>query len=162
QTGRPALDESALDEVSGTLRSARRPLIVCGPLDDPDPTLADAVTSLAHALGAPVLAEPASNLRCRALADVLVDAHHPLLARAAGLRCPAFRAAPLPAAVWRLGAPPPSKTLATWLARQPEVPQVVVDGDLAWADPDAVASVVLRGAPSRTASALAAALGEER
>ena len=156
QTARPALDESALGEVCGTLRSARRPLIVCGPLDDPDPTLADAVTSLAHALGAPVLAEPASNLRCRALADVLVDAHD------AVLRCPAFRDAHLPDAVVRLGAPPTSKTLATWLARRPEVPQVLVDGDLAWADPDAVASAVLRGALVRTASALAAALGPAR
>jgi 2-succinyl-5-enolpyruvyl-6-hydroxy-3-cyclohexene-1-carboxylate synthase len=156
QTARPALDESALGEVCGTLRSARRPLIVCGPLDDPDPTLADAVTSLAHTLGAPVLAEPASNLRRRALADVLVDAHD------AVLRCAAFRDAHLPDAVVRLGAPPTSKTLATWLARQPEVPQVVVDSELAWADPDAVASVVLRGAPSRTASAFAAALGPAR
>ena len=156
QTARPALDESALGEVGGALRNARRPLIVCGPLDDPDPTLADAVTSLAHALGAPVLAEPASNLRCRALADVLVDAHD------AVLRCPAFRDAHLPDAVVRLGAPPTSKTLATWLARRPEVPQVLVDGDLAWADPDAVASAVLRGALARTASALAAALGPAR
>jgi 2-succinyl-5-enolpyruvyl-6-hydroxy-3-cyclohexene-1-carboxylate synthase len=156
QTARPALDESALGEVCGTLRSARRPLIVCGPLDDPDPTLADAVTSLAHTLGAPVLAEPASNLRRRALADVLVDAHD------AVLRCAAFRDAHLPDAVVRLGAPPTSKTLATWLARQPEVPQVVADGDLAWADPDGVASAVLRGAPSRTASALASAIGPAR
>src|SRR5262249_6552633 len=149
QTARPALDESALREITGTLRSARRPLIVCGPFDDPDPTLAEAGTSLAHTLGAPVLAEPASNLRRRALADVLVDAHD------AVLRCAAFRDAHLPDAVVRLGAQPTSKTLATWLARQPEVPQVVVDGELAWADPDAVASVVLRGAPSRTARALA-------
>ena len=156
QTARPALDESAVSEVAGTLRSARRPLILCGPLDDPDPTLPDAVASLAHALGAPVLAEPTSNLRRRALADVLIDAHD------AVLRGAAFRNAHLPDAVVRLGAPPTSKTLATWLARQPEVPQVVVDGDLAWADPDGVASAVLRGAASRIASALASALGPAR
>jgi 2-succinyl-5-enolpyruvyl-6-hydroxy-3-cyclohexene-1-carboxylate synthase len=156
QAARPALDESAVAEVATALRSARRPLIVCGPLDDPDPALPGAVATLSEGLGAPVLAEPGSNLRRRALAHVLVDAHD------AVLRCASFRDAHRPDAVVRLGAPPTSKTLATWLARQPEAPQVVVDDDLAWADPDGVASTVLRGAPSRIASALTGALGPAR
>ena len=58
QAARPALDESAVAEVAAALRSARRPLIVCGPLDDPDPALPGAVATLADGLGAPVLAEP--------------------------------------------------------------------------------------------------------
>jgi 2-succinyl-5-enolpyruvyl-6-hydroxy-3-cyclohexene-1-carboxylate synthase len=155
-TAPPTQDDGAVAEVAGTLRSARRPLIVCGPLDDPDPTLPDAVATLAQALSAPVLAEPASNLRRRTLAHALIDAHD------AVLRGAAFRDAHLPDAVVRLGAPPTSKTLTTWLARHPEVPQILVDGDLAWADPDGVASVVLRGAPARAIGALATALAPAR
>jgi 2-succinyl-5-enolpyruvyl-6-hydroxy-3-cyclohexene-1-carboxylate synthase len=150
--GPPDLDAPAVAEVAAMLRDARRPLIVCGPLDDPDPTLAGAVAALAQALRAPVLAEPASNLRRRALADRLVDAHD------AVLRVASFRDAHVPDAVLRLGAHPTSKALSTWLARHPEVPQVGLDGELAWTDPAGVVSAVLRGTPARTATALVSAL----
>src|SRR5262249_57088152 len=56
-------DASAVTEVAALLAGARHPLIVCGPLDDPDPTLADAVAALARAVRSPVLAQPASHLR---------------------------------------------------------------------------------------------------
>src|SRR5262249_33328309 len=149
----PELDAAAAAEVTLMLAEARRPLVVCGPLDDPDPRLPDAVAMLARAIGTPVVAEPASNLRHPVLEDVLVDAHDALL------RVASFREAHVPDVVIRMGAPPTSKALSTWLARHPEVPQIILAAELAWADPDAVACAVLRGRPARTTTALASALG---
>jgi 2-succinyl-5-enolpyruvyl-6-hydroxy-3-cyclohexene-1-carboxylate synthase len=140
-------------DVAPLLRDARRPLIVCGPLDDADPALPGAVAALARAAGAPVLAEPASNLRRHVLDDVLVDAHDAVL-RHAG-----FAAGHRPDLVIRLGSPPTSKVLATWLAGLDDVPQVVVDATGAWPEPAGVASHVVRGLPAVACMLLAAAVG---
>jgi 2-succinyl-5-enolpyruvyl-6-hydroxy-3-cyclohexene-1-carboxylate synthase len=145
-------DPAAVAEVATTLARARRPLIVAGPLDDVNPSLPDAVTTLALRIGAPVLAEPASNLRHRVIDSVLVDAHDALL------RVAAFREAHAPDMVLRLGALPTSKALVTWLADHPAVAQVVLDGAGAWSDPDGVATAVVRGAPAHTVRSLVDAL----
>jgi 2-succinyl-5-enolpyruvyl-6-hydroxy-3-cyclohexene-1-carboxylate synthase len=147
-------DPAAVGDIGAMLARARRPAIVAGPLDDPDPSLPDAVATLALRLGAPVLAEPASNLRRRVVDPVLVDAHDALL------RVEAFRDAHAPDAVLRLGGLPTSKALGAWLAQQPAVPQIVLDGDGGWADPAGVVSAVVRGAPARTVRALADAVTE--
>lgn len=138
--------------LAADLAAARRPLVVCGPLDDPDPTLPAAVAALASALGAPVLAEPTSNLRHPALRSRLVDAHD------AVLRTAAFRDAHVPDAVVRLGAPPTSKALATWLATHEDAMQIVVDGGGQWPEPAGVATTVLHARPAVACAALAAAL----
>jgi 2-succinyl-5-enolpyruvyl-6-hydroxy-3-cyclohexene-1-carboxylate synthase len=145
-------DPAAVIDVATMLGRARRPAIVAGPLDDPDPSLPDAVATLALRLGAPVLAEPASNLRRRVVDPVLVDAHDALL------RVAAFRDAHAPDVVLRLGALPTSKALGAWLAQHPAVPQIVLDGDGGWTDPAGVVSAVVRGAPARTVRALADAV----
>jgi len=145
-------DPAAVADVTATLARARRPVIVAGPLDDPDPSLPDAVSALALRVGAPVLAEPASNLRRAAVDSVLVDAHDALL------RAAAFGKAHAPDVVLRLGSLPTSKALVTWLAACRPAEQVVLDGRGGWSDPDGVASVVVRGAPAHTLRALAGAL----
>ena len=139
---------AAIDSVARLLATARRPLVVCGPLDDPAPDLPDRLGEVAHRLGAPVLAEPASNLRRPAIDDVLVDAHD------AVLRVAAFRRAHLPDVVVRIGALPTSKALAGWLGDHPEVPQIVLDGDGGWSDAAGVASTVVAGAPAAILAAL--------
>jgi 2-succinyl-5-enolpyruvyl-6-hydroxy-3-cyclohexene-1-carboxylate synthase len=138
--------------VAANLAGARRPLVVCGPLDDPDPTLPTAVAALATALGAPVLAEPASNLRRPVLLPLLVDAHD------AVLRVAEFTDAHPPDAVVRLGAPPTSKALATWLERHDDAMQIVVDGGGQWPEPAGIATTLLRGRPSAVCATLATAL----
>jgi 2-succinyl-5-enolpyruvyl-6-hydroxy-3-cyclohexene-1-carboxylate synthase len=148
-------DPGAIAAIASRLARVRRPLVACGPLDDPDPDLARQLAAVATRVGAPVLAEPASNLRRPALADLLIDAHDALL------RAPAFRAAHLPDLVVRLGALPTSKSLASWLGAHPEVAQVVVDDTGGWCDPAGVASAAVAGAPSATLAALARALPEE-
>jgi 2-succinyl-5-enolpyruvyl-6-hydroxy-3-cyclohexene-1-carboxylate synthase len=141
-------------DVAAALASARRPLVVAGPLDDADPDLPAAVATLAVALGAPVLAETASNLRRAPLLPHLVDAHDVLL------RSPTFAADA--DAVVRLGLPPTSKPLATWLARRDDVPHVLLDAAGVWTDPAGVVSHVVRGALGATCRALAAALPHTR
>src|SRR5262249_57389599 len=106
------------------------------------------VAGLGERVGAPVLAEAASNLRRPALERVLVDSHDALL------RVPAFRAAHCPDVVLRLGSVPTSKALASWLGEHPEVPQVVLDGDGGWSDPAGVVAEVVAGPPAVTLSAL--------
>ncbi len=140
--------------VAPVLRAARRPLVVCGPLDDPDPALPGAVARLAAAIGAPVLAEPASNLRRHALDELLVDAHD------AVLRHPGFAAAHRPDAVVRLGAPPTSKVTGAWLGRLDDVPQVLLAAEGTWPDPAGVASHVVHGTPAPACAALAAVLDD--
>jgi 2-succinyl-5-enolpyruvyl-6-hydroxy-3-cyclohexene-1-carboxylate synthase len=147
-------DPAAIAVIAPSVGRARRPLVACGPLDDPDPELPRQLAALAARLGAPVLAEPASNLRRPALADVLVDAHDTLL------RAPAFRASHLPDLVVRLGALPTSKALASWLGALPEVAQIIVDDAGAWSDPAGVATAVVTGGRAATLAALAAALPE--
>jgi len=149
---RQAPDPHAVAEAAACLAAARRPLVVCGPLDDPDPDLPRAVAALAAALGAPVVAEAASNLRGPALAARLVDAPD-ALARSA-----AFAAAHAPDAVVRLGLAPTSKALAAWLAGLDRAAQIVLAADDGWTDPAGVVTHVLRGAPAEACLALAAAV----
>ncbi len=146
----PAADTTPdVTAITPLLRSARRPLIVCGLLDDPDPGLPNAVAALARAIGAPVLAEPASNLRRHPLDDVLVDAYDAVL-RHAG-----FATGHRPDVVLRLGATPTSKVLAGWLAQLDDVPQVVIAAEGTWPDPAGVAAHVLRGTPLAACARLA-------
>jgi 2-succinyl-5-enolpyruvyl-6-hydroxy-3-cyclohexene-1-carboxylate synthase len=113
-------------EAAPAVPVAGRGVIVAGEgVTDPDPVLA-----LGERLGWPVLADPLSGCRrpgTVAAADAL-------------LRIPGWS----PDMVLRLGRPWASKVMAGWLAGL-EVPQVVVGG---WADPDRVASTVVRADPS--------------
>src|SRR5579884_888004 len=147
---------AALAQAAAALAGARRPLVVCGPLDDPDPALPEAVAALAAALGAPVIAEPTSNLRRPPLAAHLVDAHDALA------RTAAFAETHAPDAIVRLGAPPTSKALGARLGTWPARVHLVLDGTGTWPEPTGAATHLLHGPPAATAAALAAALGPPR
>ncbi|HYC22473.1 MAG TPA: 2-succinyl-5-enolpyruvyl-6-hydroxy-3-cyclohexene-1-carboxylic-acid synthase [Candidatus Bathyarchaeia archaeon] len=145
----------AIDEVAIRLAGARRPLVVCGPLDDPDRDLIAAVRGLAEALDAPIVAEPTSNLRQPELGSRALDAVEALV------RDAAFRARHVPDAVVRLGAPPTSKALGAWLGELEGATHLVVDSSGGWPDPGSVATHLLRGAPAPICRALTAAIGEK-
>jgi 2-succinyl-5-enolpyruvyl-6-hydroxy-3-cyclohexene-1-carboxylate synthase len=87
--------------------------------------------------GIPVLADPLSGARRGAAAA----AHYDLL-----LRAPGFTDARRPDFVFRVGDLPTSKPLRSWLAKLTEVPQIAVDPDRAWQDPDSVVGMRLRSA----------------
>lgn len=106
----------------------------------------DAVLALADAVGWPVLADPRSGCR-RGHPAVVVHADSLLRHGPTGEE---FR----PRAVLRLGAPPASKVVATWLARS-GANQVAVDGHGHWFDPERTAAHLVHADPTAVTTALA-------
>jgi 2-succinyl-5-enolpyruvyl-6-hydroxy-3-cyclohexene-1-carboxylate synthase len=87
--------------------------------------------------GIPLLADPLSGAR-RGPAAVV---HYDLL-----LRAPAFTSARRPDFIFRLGDLPTSKPLRAWLAALADVPQIALDPDHTWQDPDGVVGMRLHSA----------------
>jgi 2-succinyl-5-enolpyruvyl-6-hydroxy-3-cyclohexene-1-carboxylate synthase len=109
-----------------------------------------AAATLCATLGWPLLAEPLSGAR-RGEAAV---AHYDAL-----LRSEAFREQARPDFVLRIGDLPTSKPLRQWLAALGAVPQVALDAEGAWQDPDGLLAASL---PLEPAVALAALNESER
>lgn len=128
RTARRAPTETDVEWLAEAIRSHPRGLLVAGATEvDPEPVLA-----FARAAGYPVLAEPASNLRAGDNALTTYDAM---------LRVGPFARSHIPDFVVRLGKPGLSKAL---LASLPAgVPQVLIDADGSWLDPErTVAEIV--------------------
>ncbi len=143
----PAPDANDVQELAGRIAAAPRGAIVCGTTAE---ALAEPVARLAVSCGWPVLAEPASGLRCGAHDRSHVVAHYDVL-----LRDESFASAHAPELVLRLGDAPTSKPLRAWLAAGP---QVVLDPHASWHDPTRRAALTLRAAATPACNALAAAL----
>ncbi|GGJ09890.1 2-succinyl-5-enolpyruvyl-6-hydroxy-3-cyclohexene-1-carboxylate synthase [Alicyclobacillus cellulosilyticus] len=146
----PVPPEAAVAHVARLVAASRRPLIVCGPQDDP--LLPPALLRLAAAAGAPVLADPLSQVRSFAGRDEHVICHYDVWLRAAR-----WRERLAPDLVLRVGAAPVSKVLAESLAAWP-ARQVVIDPVLPWRDPWFVATDVVTAHPVSTIAEVAAAL----
>ncbi|MDG2307144.1 MAG: 2-succinyl-5-enolpyruvyl-6-hydroxy-3-cyclohexene-1-carboxylic-acid synthase [Candidatus Binatia bacterium] len=140
-----------LRPIADRLATARRPLLYCGPLDSDAPNLVAAVRALAQRLDAPLLAEPISNLRRSEAGERLVGSYEALL------RDDAFAAASRPDVIVRLGAPPTSRTVATWLDGC-GAELVVLDEGGGWPDPGCRASHVVHGSIAENCQTMAAAL----
>ena len=128
-----------------------RGAIVCGPISD---DVADPVARLAAAAGWPLMAEPASGLRCGQHDRSHVVAHYDVLLRIEG-----FTSEHLPELVLRVGDMPTSKPLRAWAGR---CAQVVLDPHAAWHEPTRTAESILHAAPGPACDALAAALEMHR
>lgn len=148
-------DADAIGRIAAELRGATRGLIVCGPQDDPD--LPAAMAGLARATGFPILADALSLARCGSHdRGLVIDAYDALL------RDTPTRGALEPQVVLRVGAPPTSKALMTYLAEHPGARQVQVAGELGWNDPDFVGSEAIDGDPRLVVDALALAVRGRR
>lgn len=123
----PPVDPAELQRASAVMASARRGLIVCGPLDEPG--FAVAVSRLAAVSGFPVLADGLSNVRSGAHDRSHVIAHHDALLRAQTV----LRRA-RPDMVLRFGATPTSKVLDRFLGSLSGV-QLLVDDGGGWERP---------------------------
>jgi 2-succinyl-5-enolpyruvyl-6-hydroxy-3-cyclohexene-1-carboxylate synthase len=114
------LADEDLAALADRLSATARGLVVTGQdTDDPED-----VVGLAAALGWPVIAEPGSGARCGA---AISTAHH-LLSHAG------FAAAHRPELVLRVGRSGISPAVSRLLAD--DVPQLLLDAEGAWADPD--------------------------
>lgn len=145
--GTPAVDPALVDALADRLGGARRGAIHCGAGAADGPGFAAAVTALARHLGWPILAEVASGLR--------VGHHdrHPVVAHADGLL---GGPTPPPEVVLRLGAVPPSRRIAAWLARAEATVLVAPDGQRR--DPEHRAETLIVAPTSPLLEALAGRL----
>ena len=143
----PAPDANDVQRAAARMAEAPRGAIVCGPVAG---EMAEPVARLAEQSGWPVLAEPASGVRCGEHDRSHVVAGYDVL-----LRDEAFAAGHAPDLVLRVGDTPTSKPLRTWLA---VVPQVVLDPHGAWHEPTRTAELLLHAEPAAACDALAAAL----
>ncbi|MEJ7716092.1 MAG: 2-succinyl-5-enolpyruvyl-6-hydroxy-3-cyclohexene-1-carboxylic-acid synthase [Thermoleophilaceae bacterium] len=102
-----APDGDEVQRLAARMAEARRGVIVCGPTTEP---VAEPVARLAEQSGWPVLAEPASGVRCGSHDLGHVVAHYDVL-----LRSGEFAAAHAPELVLRVGdTPPPSRCAPGW------------------------------------------------
>ncbi len=133
------------------LGRAQRPLIIAGPETGGLP--AAEISALAAALDAPILADPLSGLRTG-----LHDRSRVLDSYDALLRDP--RADEFaPDCIVRFGAPPTSKALNQFVARQRQAEQILCEQPSGWRDPWAVTTAIVTGAPELVAEALRLAVG---
>jgi len=142
-------DDATVRRLAAALRAAERPVLVCGPQGDA--ALAGPLARLAEAAGAPLLADPLSQVRWGPHGrDAVVDAYD------AFLRLDGVTAALAPDLVLRLGAAPTSKPVLLWLQRHPAARVLVVDAG--WPDPTHQAAEVVQGDPRAVCEAVVAAL----
>ncbi len=137
--------EEQVRALAGRMLGTERGLIVVGSTTtDPEP-----IHALARATGWPVLAEATSGVRT-AGDTALAHGHH-LLSH------PGFARAHVPDLVLRIGRTGLSRAVASHLG--PKVPQILLDPDGSWHDPERTVGEVLVADVGATCGALAAALG---
>jgi 2-succinyl-5-enolpyruvyl-6-hydroxy-3-cyclohexene-1-carboxylate synthase len=130
-----SLESDSVKRLATRLQTARRPLIVCGP--QYEAALAEPLAALAHALGAPLLVDPLSQLRWGAHdRSALIDRYD------AALRNDATAAALTPDLVLRFGAMPTSKPLLQFLQRHGTAPLIVVSA-AGWLDSTLLAAEMI-------------------
>ena len=145
-TGHATLDDRELAAVTEAL-SVERGLIVAGPADPPGPD-PEAITSLAHRTGFPVLADPLSGLRFGSSTRVA-----PILGGYDGvLAGDAVDDWPAPEVVFRFGASPTSKPLRNYLAAT-DARQLLVDPAGGWREAAFTTTDLVAADPSRLAAA---------
>ncbi|MDQ3947278.1 MAG: 2-succinyl-5-enolpyruvyl-6-hydroxy-3-cyclohexene-1-carboxylic-acid synthase [Actinomycetota bacterium] len=121
--GRLGPRDEDLDRLAAAVGSSKRGVIVAGWGAGCD---FEVVGRFARTAGWPVLADPLSGLR--------QSGRHTVSTYEALLRVPGFTEAHRPDLVLRLGAALTSKAAGAWL--DASVPQVLVDPDAAWLDPE--------------------------
>ena len=140
----PRADDSTLDDLAASVAAEPRGVIVAGASRE---DLRDALTQLAAATGWPILAEPASGLRCGSHERGAVVAHYDVLLRSA-----AFADAHRPGLALRVGDMPTSQPLRSWLAG---AEQIVFDPDGAWNEPTRTAARIIQAPGADTCERLA-------
>ncbi|MDH5485010.1 MAG: 2-succinyl-5-enolpyruvyl-6-hydroxy-3-cyclohexene-1-carboxylic-acid synthase [Gammaproteobacteria bacterium] len=124
----PAPDASQLEQLASVL-GGKPGIIVCGPEPYAD-DFALAVTELACRLGAPILADPLSNLRFGPQAQAHIISRYD-----AFLRRPGFSQAHCPDWVLRFGAMPVSKALSSYMESCDKGRHYLVDNNGRMRDP---------------------------
>lgn len=131
--------------------AGRRGVIVCGASEIDEPGFPAAIYELSRRLGAPILADPFSNLRFGAPSDV------PVIARADSfLRATRFTDTHKPEWVMNFGGPPISKPVLTYLQNTNCSDYIGVDPTNKWQDPILRMTEIVRASPESLCKALVA------
>ncbi|MEX0620809.1 MAG: 2-succinyl-5-enolpyruvyl-6-hydroxy-3-cyclohexene-1-carboxylic-acid synthase [Solirubrobacterales bacterium] len=148
---RPSPNADEIARINHLVASAHRVLIVAGRQDDP--SLRQPVTDLAARIGAPILAEPTSQLRLGPHdRSHLISDYDKVAGRLlAGDENPDL----LPDLVIRIGETPTSRNLRTWLAGLGDVSQMVIDPFFGWYEPSRIAELIIRAGPSELLDVIA-------
>ncbi len=146
EPGLMVASDTALTAVAEKIAD-KKVLIIAGP----SATASPGVLDLAEALGAPVVADPLSNLR---------NGHRNVISigdtvARVGLLDTDLR----PDVVIRVGAPPTSKALGLWQARNSKIPLIVID-PAGWREPQPVAPLMVAADAEATAMGLLEHIGE--
>lgn len=150
----PALDEASARSIADLLRGAKRPMLVCGP--QMNGALAEPLTALAKVLGAPLLADPLSQIRWGPHdRTAVIDRYD------ATLRQLSVDETLVPDVVLRVGGTPTSKALLEYLGRHADATHVVVDAGR-WPDPSHLASHMLRADAAASCTRLRDTVGGAR
>ncbi|HKY97826.1 MAG TPA: 2-succinyl-5-enolpyruvyl-6-hydroxy-3-cyclohexene-1-carboxylic-acid synthase [Gemmatimonadaceae bacterium] len=148
------LDSDSLRSLADRLARASKPLIVCGP--QRDRSLGDSVTRLAQKIGAPVLADPLSQVRWGAHArDAIIDRYD------AVLRHETTATALAPDLIIRIGGTPTSKALIQFIEKQTAASLVVI-AESQWPDPSHLAEEMVRADARAACDQLADAVRSSR
>jgi 2-succinyl-5-enolpyruvyl-6-hydroxy-3-cyclohexene-1-carboxylate synthase len=142
--GETRLADADVARLADLVRAHARGVVVAGWGADVDPETA---TRFAAAAGWPVLADPISQLRVPGA----ISTYEALL------RVDAFACDHRPDLVVRVGAPLTSKVAGAWL--DPAVPQVFIDPNRSWLDPQRAAAEHVVADADAALTALAKALG---
>jgi 2-succinyl-5-enolpyruvyl-6-hydroxy-3-cyclohexene-1-carboxylate synthase len=136
------LDSASVKLLADRIANASKPIIVCGP--QRDRSLGKSVTRLAAKIGAPVLADPLSQVRWGAHArDAIIDRYD------AVLRHDRTATALAPDLIVRIGGTPTSKALIQFIEKHAAASLVVI-AESQWPDPSHLAEEMVR-ADSRAA-----------
>lgn len=145
--------DDALDRLSGALEDRKRVLIVAGRLTGT--SARDSVIGLSEATGAPILAEPTSQLRWGPhRRDSVIWGYDLILGR----EDPGIEP---PEAIIRIGETPTSGRLRRWLAELEATDQVLIRPEGDWYDPSRLAGAILRSDLAPTLDAAAARIAGE-
>jgi len=138
-SGAMSIDQGAVSRLASQLRSAKRPLIVCGP--QPDTRLGESLGEIAKSIGAPLLADPLSQLRWGSHdRSTLIDRYDAIVRHPRAVESLASDF------ILRIGAIPTSKALFQWIEKQNDASLVVVD-PARWPDPSLRAHEMLQADP---------------
>ena len=133
------ISDETLQEIASRLQKAQRPVIVCGPQSGSE--LCDIACQFAGLIGAPIMADIASQLRTcgRDQSGATMLSHYDLYLSSVATD-PAYR----PDIVLRLGALPTSKTLNQWLSSLTKETVIAVADHETVSDPEGTTAIKLR------------------
>ena len=136
-----SLDAHSVAELADRLAGASKPIIVCGP--QRERSLGESVTRLAEKIGAPVLADPLSQVRWGPHArDAIIDRYD------AVLRHERTSTSLAPDLILRIGGAPTSKALIQFIEKHAAASLIVI-AESQWPDPSHLAEEMVR-ADART------------